>query len=185
MGDKMKEDFYYFIECLKKAGAEMDEHYFQLTVANSEEAIFRERVYCYELYHQLRNALGEKFPYKLDGELDKAGHPIIRTSCGPKKPDFVIHVPGGMERNLTVIEVKPVTVKNNITKLRDDLTTLQCFIKYGEYYRGIMMVYANGEENPPESIVSEVKSFSVSCDGRILMVWHSGPKTKPKLINLG
>jgi hypothetical protein len=91
-----------------KAIQNIDAHYFQLTVARNDELIYRERVYCYELYHQLRLLLGDDFPYKLDGELDKRGHAIISDG---KKPDFVIHVPGEMGQNLVVIEVKTVNVK--------------------------------------------------------------------------
>ena len=119
----METDFKQFIECLEKAGSRMDRHYFQLEVAGSEESIYRERVYCYELYHQLRCAIGDSFGYKLDGEVDKAGHPIIRQDLGPKKPDFIVHVPREMNRNLVVIEVKPVTVENN--ELARDLEKLK------------------------------------------------------------
>ena len=52
-----KSDFDCFMKCLREAGKRMDAHYFQLPVAGSEEPVFRERVYCYELYHQLRNVL--------------------------------------------------------------------------------------------------------------------------------
>ena len=75
-----KDYFDRFWNCLRKAGSKMDSHYFQLPVARRKERIYRERVYCYELYHQLRNALGDNFAYKLHGEVDKAGHPIIHRN---------------------------------------------------------------------------------------------------------
>ena len=100
----MKEqDFQQFLKCLMKAIQNIDAHYFKLPVAENGELIYRERVYCYELYHQLRLLLGDDFPYKLHGEVDKANHPIIKDE---KKPDFIIHVPGEMKQNLVVIEVK-------------------------------------------------------------------------------
>jgi len=137
----VKKDSQHFLESLKKACERIDRHYFQLDVAGSEEPIYRERVYCYELYHQLRCILGDTFPYKLDGEVDKAGHPIIRSELGPKKPDFIVHVPGEMNRNLMVIEVKPVTVKNKINELKEDLKTLKEFLHKARYYRAIMLIY--------------------------------------------
>lgn len=77
----MKEqDFQYFIKCLMKAIENMDVHYFQLPITGKEEPIYRERVYCYELYHQLRCMLGDCFPYKLNGEVDKSGHLLIRNA---------------------------------------------------------------------------------------------------------
>jgi len=175
----MKRDFDRFMKCLKKAGARMDQHYFQLPVAGREKPVFRERVYCYELYHQIRNALGDDFPYKLDGEVDKSGHPIIR---GEKKPDFIVHKPGKMNRNLVVIEVKPITVKDDVGRLVEDLKTLQSFIDEAKYYRAIMLVYGDGKQKLPERIRSIVRNFSRRCKGRILMVWHRGPGEEPRVI---
>jgi hypothetical protein len=181
-GSVKKKDFDRFIDCLKKAGAKIEQHYFQLPVAGKEEPIYRERVYCYELYHQLRNALGDDFPYKLDGEVDKKGHPVIRLTLGPKKPDFIVHKPGKMDRNLVVIEVKPITVKDRINELRKDLKTLQGFLDKAKYYRAIMLIYSNGEQDLPGRIQSEVDNFSKKCGGRILMVWHRGPGEELKVI---
>jgi hypothetical protein len=84
-------DFEVFLKCLYEEGKRtLDPHYFQLPIAGEPDPIFRERVYCYELFHQLRNTLGDDYPYKLDGEVDKIGHPIIK---GKKKPDSILHVP--------------------------------------------------------------------------------------------
>ena len=115
--DSLKKDFNSFSRCLEKAGEKMeDSHYFQIQFAGSNELKFRERVYCYELYHQLRNILGDEFRYKLDGEVDKEGHPFY-PKLGPKKPDLIVHVPHDMDWNLAVIEVKPVTVEKRIQQL--------------------------------------------------------------------
>ena len=43
-----------FIRCLTNATARVPEVYCQLPVAGEKSPIYRERVYCYELYHQLR-----------------------------------------------------------------------------------------------------------------------------------
>ena len=177
--ETMEGDFNKFMECLKKACAKIDKHYFQLSVAGRKKPVFRERVYCYELYHQLRNALGDDFPYKLYGEVDKSGHPVIR---GEKKPDFIVHEPGKMNRNLVVIEVKPITVKDYIGRLVEDLKTLQSFIDEAKYYRAIMLVYGDGKQELPKRIISSVKRFSKRCKGRILMVWHRGPGEEPRII---
>lgn len=61
----------------------------------------------------MRKKLGDEFPYRLDGELDKVNHPEIHERIGPKKPDFVVHVPGDMNRNLVVIEVKTISAAMN------------------------------------------------------------------------
>jgi hypothetical protein len=167
--------FQQFLECLIKAIKKMDTHYIQLPVAGSDEPIYRERVYCYELFHQLRCALGDDFPYKLHGEVDKAKHPIIRNK---KKPDFIVHEPGNMS-NLVVIEVKPVTVKDKIEKLREDFKKLKRFISEANYYRGIMLIYGSGNDNLPQNIKKEIKCFK---DKKIITLWHYKPNEEPKII---
>jgi len=163
------------MKCLRKAIKNMDAHYFQLPVAGSDEPIYRERVYCYELYHQLRCALGDDFPYKLHGEVDKVGHPIIRKA---KKPDFIVHKPGNMS-NLVVIEVKPVTVKDRIQKLRDDFKTLKWFIDNANYYRAIMLIYGNVNGDLPLNIKQEIEDVN---DRQIIIIWHYEPDKKQKII---
>ena len=174
----MKEKYFqHFLECLMKAIKRIDTHYTHLFVAENDKEIYRERVYCYELYHQLRFILGDSFPYKLDGELDKSGH-----TCYPngEKPDFVIHVPGKMEQNLLVIEVKPVTVVEKvITKLRDDFEKLGKFISTAKYYRAIMLIYSSGNDNLPQNIEKEIKLFQ---DRKIITLWHYKPNEEPKII---
>ena len=174
----MKEqDFQYFMESLIKAAEKVGAHYFQLPIARGDEPIYRERVYCYELYHQLRCMLDDCFPYKLSGEVDKNGHPIIRNA---KKPDFIIHKPGDMEYNLVVIEVKPVTVKDRLNELKEDLETLKWFLNNeAMYYRAVMLIYGNINGVLPENIKQEIKNID---DSRIIVLWHSEPNKKPKII---
>ncbi len=121
----MNEDVHRFIDLLKTATAAIAEEYFMLPVAGIPDAIWRERVYCYELYHQLRNAWPEDFPYSLGGEVDKSAHPLFSgTAIDSKKPDFLIHSPGSMNRNLAIVEVKPTARMSEVEK---DIQTLKGF----------------------------------------------------------
>ena len=180
MGDAREQDFRCFLECLIDAGSKMKAHYFQLPVAGDEESIFRERVYCYELYHQLRNVLGDGFPYKLDGEVDKAGHPIIKEDM---TPDFIVHVPGEMDRNLVVIEVKSIKVEDRISRLGKDICNLKTCLQKCKYYRAIMLIYGGGkQEELPSVVETKAKSLIGDYKDRILIVWHSGPRKKPEVV---
>lgn len=172
----MNQDFKYLIGNLIKAAENMDAHYFQLPVAGGDEPVYRERVYCYELYHQLRCLLGDSFPYRLNGEVDKMKHPIIREA---KKPDFIIHQPGDMEHNLVVIEVKPITVKDRINKLREALGTLKYFLNKANYYRAVMLIYGNIKGVLPKNIKREIENID---EPRIMVLWHCEPNKKPKII---
>lgn len=175
--DDKEQNFQQFMRCLMKAIESIDVHYFQLPIAGTDKPIYRERVYCYELYHQLRCVLGDNFHfhYELHGEVDKAGHPIIRNA---KKPDFIVHKPGNMS-NLVVIELKPVTVGKRVPKLKDDFNTLKWFINKANYYRGIMLIYGNVNGNLPLNIQQEIKDVN---DGRIIIIWHYEPNKEPKII---
>ena len=102
------------------ASAEVPPLYFRLPVAGQEGPAYRERVYCYELYHRWR-CLWRTNGYALCGEIDKQGHPIVRRS---PKPDFLVHAPGQMA-NLLVVEVKPRNA--SFPKMVKDLRTLTYF----------------------------------------------------------
>ena len=103
------------------ASSQIRPEYIQLPVAGSEEPEYRERVYCYELYHRWRCHWPEGFPFSLSGEVDKARHPLIRKS---PKPDFLVHIPGLMV-NLLIVEVKPQNADES--RMADDLKKLTRF----------------------------------------------------------
>jgi hypothetical protein len=80
--------------------------YFRLNIAGGDP-VYRERVYCYELYHQMRVHWSADTPYYLNGEVDKTGHSLLtELGVGRRKPDLLVHRPGDMIGNHAVIEVK-------------------------------------------------------------------------------
>ncbi len=117
--------------------------YVMLPIAGQEEAAYRERVYCYELYHQWRLHWDGGCPYMVCGVIDKQGHPIIRRN---EKPDFLVHAPGRMT-NLLVVEVKPSNAK--LRKMVKDLKTLTYFRRgLGDgqsYFAAYFWVYGMSE----------------------------------------
>jgi len=119
--------------------------YFQLPVADAD-AVYRERPYCYELYHQLQSAWGD-FPFSLGGEIDKVGHPHFEDGPYARvKPDFLVHVPGTMDGNLAAVEVKPGTA--DIGDLRHDISKLVWFCQNARYHKGVLLVYGEaGDTN--------------------------------------
>ncbi|MCK4445127.1 MAG: hypothetical protein KAW09_11325 [Thermoplasmata archaeon] len=175
----MEKDFDYFLQCLVKSGGKMDEHYLKLDVAGAEDPAHRERLYCYELYHQLRALLCSGFPFRLNGEVDKDGHPIIHAKLGAVKPDMIVHVPGRMDRNLVAIEVKSAFAARDISGIIEDLKKLKNLIAEAQYLRGILLIFGDGQVDLPGRVRITVKDFS---DDQILFVWHSGPETEMVVI---
>ena len=97
-------DLAEFLDTLRRATKAVAPDYFALP-APDRRLVSRERVYCYELYHQIRCLLPDDYRYTLNAEIDKAGHPWLAEGDLRRKPDLVVHTPGG-HPNLLVIEVK-------------------------------------------------------------------------------
>lgn len=102
--------------------------------------VYRERVYCYELYHQMRARWPRGTPYLLNGELDKAGHEHLRgLGVSAVKPDLLVHRPGHMDHNHAVIEVKAAPPGPD--GALKDLQTLSTMMTHANYERGIYLIY--------------------------------------------
>ncbi|MCY1217105.1 hypothetical protein D3C87_1075460 [compost metagenome] len=125
-------------DVLRAATAAVNQTYFTLSIAGGE-AVFRERVYCYELYHQMRAVWPEGCYYMLTGEVDKRAHPILKElEADGKQPDLLVHRPGSMDDNFAIIEVKHSPAIGGIQK---DLHTLDLFVRKVRYKRAIYLVY--------------------------------------------
>jgi hypothetical protein len=100
---------------LQDATAAVEDNYFRLHIDGADAPIYRERVYCYELYHQMRCRwpAPDNCPFYLNGEVDKRAHPILSKLGVGGIPDFLVHGPGDMGRNHAIIEVKSSNVRNS------------------------------------------------------------------------
>ena len=133
-----------FTDILKRATREIPEEYFKLPIYGGNNAdIYRERVYCYELYHQLRNIWPTDKQYRLCGEIDKRAHPTFSEAT--ETPDFLIHRPGYID-NYAIIEVKPSNFRPE--KLKKDFKTIYKFMNSpnSNYSRGICLIYGNNNQ---------------------------------------
>lgn len=162
-----------FDEILMDAAAGIGDQYFQLPVASSDDLIYRERVYCYELYHQMRVRWPEECPYSLGGEVDKAGHPLIRgNGLDGLKPDFLVHVPGDMGGNYAVMEVKPAN--GSPDGVAKDIETLKAFIENAGYERGLLLVYGARFDGLPGRVCKELQQAPEEIE-----IWiHSQPVSR-------
>jgi hypothetical protein len=125
-------------EILRAATACVDPIYFHLNI-DGGDPVFRERVYCYELYHQMRKHWPAGCPYFIKGEIDKRAHPILRgLGADQAKPDLLVHMPGAMAGNYAIIEVKHSTAASGVRK---DLKTLDLFLRNVGYQRAIYLIY--------------------------------------------
>ncbi|SRR6266487_1390090 len=118
---------------------------------------YDERVFCYELYHQVRASmdelnrqqLGSTDPFKFQGELrkdivGKVALDYLKLKSLEKIfiPDFLLHSPRDGRSQGLIIEVK--SAKNiSFNDLHDDLQKIESFIRYYKYQRGISLVINN------------------------------------------
>tara|TARA_B100000315_G_C14510707_1_gene556806 strand:- start:682 stop:1227 length:546 start_codon:yes stop_codon:yes gene_type:complete len=161
-------------EILRSATKNVGEKYFQIPISGSEDLLYRERVYCYELYHQMRSVWPIISKFTLGGEIDKSSHPLIRGSfLDRRKPDFLVHMPGDMGNNYAVIEVKPINAQDD--GINKDLKTLTAFYRHAGYERAIYLIYGRGNI---DKIVSGLNEIACEDDGKnsdislIELWWH-------------
>ncbi|HHF0539686.1 TPA: hypothetical protein ACPHTZ_003722 [Vibrio alginolyticus] len=133
-----------FSDILRLATSKVESEYFKLIQYDADD-VYRERVYCYELYHQMR-CIWDYEDFILNGEVDKAGHPALKdTKVANAKPDFLVHYPGDMRKNDIVIEVKSSNA--DIGPIETDLTNLAEFKLKVDYRRAIFLIYGSGYDD--------------------------------------
>lgn len=126
-------------EILQEATRAIESTYFHLNIDGGDPK-YRERVYCYELYHQMRLRWPRESPFYLTGEVDKASHPILSDlGAGTAKPDLLVHQPGDMIGNYAIIEVKSQEATDS--GIKNDLGKLSLFTREVRYQRAIYLVY--------------------------------------------
>ena len=134
------------------------------------KTIKRERVYAYELYHQMRclQESSEKWAdYAFNAEIDKSGHPIIRHRFNP---DMVIHQQGTMSKNLCAIEIK--TDPTALRGIEKDFYTLSCMVHCYQYQCGVFIIVNQTLEDfwsARQAMISEVCELK-HCSDKIYII---------------
>lgn len=146
-------------DLLAEATAAIEPGYFLLSI-HGGLPVYRERVYCYELYHQMRKRWPDGCPFWLNGEVDKAAHPkLMELGADGFKPDLLVHRPGDMGGNHAVLEVKPAhSARHGAPK---DLNTLSVFRRVVGYDRAIYLIYG---EDISEQLIERIERFAQHTD---------------------
>lgn len=154
----MDKQFNQLISIISEWIVNIGEEYFNFPVAGMDYTIQRERVYCSELYYQIRSRIA-KINYTVNSEPNKINHPYIEEYCGPIDPDLIIHRPGSMssEDNLAVIEVKRSTgdLTGGIIK---DIETINCMTTIPNgYFGGIIIIYGELTKLIRKNLINRIK----------------------------
>ena len=124
---------------------------------------FYERVFAYELYHQLRCILPSN-EYVINGEPGKAYRNIV--GIGSKFPDLIYHVPGTDDCNLAVIEVK--VVPKNVCEYRKDIAKLCQFRREPLAYKvGILTLF--GDSINLSQALQQIEGIA-PCEGEEIVI---------------
>jgi len=136
----MNEDIDLFLGLLQRATAALGNPYFALPIHGQDLPVYRERVYAYELYHQLRVIWPNEWGFTVNGEVDKRKHPTIRGYAVRNRiPDLLVHRPGDMGDNLVILEVKPVSA--SVPEIAKDLRKLTAFCRDAKYRLGVLLLF--------------------------------------------
>lgn len=130
--EDIKDDF---VKLVYDAMRNVSKEFFEIEIAEDVKEKRRERVYCYELYHQIRSLQEKKHlkDFTVNAEIDKRGHSIITENFNP---DIVIHQQGNIS-NYIVIEVKVALDADGIVK---DFHTIIAMLKKYYYQYGIFIL---------------------------------------------
>lgn len=129
-----------YIDLVKVALAHVAPDYYQLPTTYSLAGVTRERIFCYELYHQIRLHMSPRHSLSLHGEIDKRGHrDFVKTDRA--NPDFVFHIPGTHAHNTLVMEVKGVIGPKYRRAIGKDFNTLLSFTSKYQYKAGIFILF--------------------------------------------
>jgi hypothetical protein len=157
---------------------------------------FGERVFCYELYHQLRLEINEfkndnsnllrnamlqaevRKPMILDllqmMNLHPYGNDII--------PDFLLHSPGNSENHIFAIEVK-CTDNFKQSAFEEDLKKLNHLITGFGYMYGYF-ISVNSEFEYIIELLNNLDLKTFTGRDRIKIIWKKSEFTKSKILNL-
>lgn len=190
---QIDKDFNEFVYTFERACKSIDRRYFSVKFAGDKrnKIYYKERVYTYELYHNLRTLL-DNSRYTLAGEMDKSGNSAFPNELQDKIPDLIVHIPETDSWNLAVIEVKSTVSFNKGGGLVNDLKKLTDFIdKDPHYIGGIELFFGDCEEMQfSHKIVDFLNnnlgvSERTKClvkDGKIRILFHCAPNSVPKAL---
>lgn len=144
-----------YLNLIKEALDYVTDPYYNLKTTYEPSGIVRERVFCYELYHQMRRIQENTRQNKLtlNGEIDKRGHKKFARK-DQKNPDFVLHIPGEMIGNTIIVEVKGQIEPNGCLK---DFKTIKLFLHSYEYKLGVFILYNHTIQELREKLLDRLK----------------------------
>ncbi len=156
-----------FLTILSDSLKNIKQEYYRIETNGDKFGIPRERVFCYELYHQLRCEFDDDI-LRIHGELDKRGQNDFQGKTRAI-PDFLIHQPGTHRNNNIIIEVKGVLNKDDLI---GDLQKIYSFIHDPtiHYENGIFLQYNYSFLDLKNYLSSRINEIKKDQDKKIVII---------------
>lgn len=135
--DKKQIDSEKILSLIEQAINNIEEKFYQVEYLKPSGAIgkqYRERVWCYEFYHRLRETNLPDDELIINGEIDKSGNDNFIDTINP---DFIIHEQGSNDKNLCVIEVKS---RLDIEGINKDFCSLTEMLNKHNYKQAVFIL---------------------------------------------
>ena len=144
----------------------------------------------------MRTLWPQDVPFVLNGEVDKVAHPLLaQLGADSAKPDFLVHVPGRMEGNFAIIEVKSANAVP--AGIKKDLSMLKHFVQRVGYRHAHYLIFGSpGNRDllgnlqrvadglgdlPPIAIWHHADAGQ---EARLVLEFGGGPTSAPPLIRI-
>ena len=171
-----------YIKLLTKAVACVDNEYIDIYTKRDEVEFIKhyERIFCYELYHQIRR-LQKKLnlnDYVIWGEPLKSYFKYIKDG---KMPDFLFHKPRTYD-NLIIAEVK---MENSLDSgVDDDFEKIENYLKNNNYKIGVFICIGLSSDETREKIKNKLKDkYNNFCGKDVFLICRKGDKTCCERLN--
>lgn len=157
----MEDDMDKYIELLLEATRNVSKEYFKVH-PDARKSIEKhyERIFCYELYHQMR-CIQEKNSdlqeFTIHGELVKTAY---EDNYGGGMPDFIVHVPG-KQKNHIVVEVKTAS-GFTAEPILEDFKKLSLYVSRNHYKFGVFLWVNHDVEEFKEKLLKGHEKFFMS-----------------------
>lgn len=158
-----------YIDLVEDALTRVGPDYYLLPTTYRPRGITRERIYCYELYHQIRLLMRPHHTLSLHGEIDKRGH-VDFAVADRANPDFVFHIPGTHTDNTLVIEVKGAVADGYRRKILKDFRTLLAFTSRYHYQAGLFVLFGHSLDELMESVGRDLRARRNHSHARFIHV---------------
>jgi hypothetical protein len=134
----IEEYVFGIIDLIQEAANKVPKSYLKVPTRSNPAGIVRERVFCYELYHQMRLGQGSEPFFVINGEIDNRGILEFRKE-NRKNPDFIFYANHNIGLDTIAMEVKGKISSKG--KIIEDFEKLLNWIYHEEYEFGVFLLY--------------------------------------------